>query len=421
MKKILIISGVPFYTDTNLGKTLKALFQHFSKEELSQLYFSPYYPNISSCSSYYRITEKQIIHSFFGLNKKNCGGEVKEHSEYVLQEKNPSVFVKYKNTTILLVLRELLWKIGRWNNDNLKKWLDRTKPDVIFYVMTNSYIKTDFVQKLAVRLNCPVILFVTDDYYNDTKKHSSVFRRKFFYRLQKSIDSLGENVVSTVVGCSKIAAEEFGAKFHKKFYPLFTPTSKEGIVLKDRIWDGKTVIFRYFGNLDLDRWKVLSKLGKEIAKYNNKKGKKTFLEIYAPIPSKKILTALNIFNGSCYMGWVQGENYWKLLEYTDVAIHVESFSDEICRQTRLSISTKIADYLGAGKCILAIGDASLASIQHLQNSAYIVNNPENIFEAVCELSENACLRYFYQKKAREQAKIYHDPIKITREFRNIFE
>ena len=71
--KILVISNSPFRTDSNLGKTLSALFREFNSNELHQLYFHSSIPDVCSCEEYYQISEKQIIESCFGVVKKRCG------------------------------------------------------------------------------------------------------------------------------------------------------------------------------------------------------------------------------------------------------------------------------------------------------------------------------------------------------------
>ena len=91
----------------------------------------------------------------------------------------------------------------------------------------------------------------------------------------------------------------------------------------------------------------------------------------------------------------------------------------MCRRTRLSVSTKIADYLGAGKCILGIGRADLASIQHLQDVACVVNNPEDMRERLSLLIEDVDYRQQLSIKAREKAIKQHSINIIPQQLRDI--
>lgn len=72
--KLLIISHNPMSTYNNMGRTLCGLFNRFSKEELCQLYIYPSVPDVDRCGSYYRITDKDVLKSYFLLKVK--GNEI---------------------------------------------------------------------------------------------------------------------------------------------------------------------------------------------------------------------------------------------------------------------------------------------------------------------------------------------------------
>ena len=421
MKKTLIVSGAPFPAENNLGKTLTALFDGFQKDELVQLYFTSNIPCYDRCNSYYQITEKQILSSFLGLIETRCGRVVVGRSSQSCAElkgRKNQFLVERKYSTLVLILRELLWKISKWKNRRLNHWIENCAPKVIFYILSNSASRANFVRKLSQKMHCPVVLYVTDDYYHDMRLRSGIFRKLFYRNLQKSIQKM-ENCVATVVGCSELAAKEFGKLLHTKYQTIFTPCSPECNQISIKRDNQCPIIFRYFGNLSLERWKVLRALGESIARYNGRE-EKAFLEIYAPQPLSEILDAITVFNGSRYMGWISGDKYWKLLAEADVTVHVESFSEETCRRTRLSVSTKIADYLGAGKCILAIGREDLASIVHLADCSYVTNRIEDIDSAVGYLCENPDKRIEFAESARKKAVQQHDLRKVSEQLRQIF-
>lgn len=410
MNKILIISGIPFRDDSNLGKTLLTLFSEFAPEELAQLYFSPQTPNVKSCSSYFQINEEQLIKSFFGQNQKKCGKEIETkdiEEQYAVVESNPSAIVALRNHIIIPILRDLLWIVSKWNSKKLNSWLDENRPSVIFAVLPGSVKSCKIIDYVAKRYDCPVVLFVTDDYYNDPELAPSLLRRWYFRWLQRSIDRMATHA-KYVVGCSELAAREFGEKYHVPYEAIFTPSGAEYLAMPEkRQTEKKPVVFRYFGNLGLERWKPLAALGKAIAGYNNGE-QKAILEVYSNLMYPDAIAQLDIPNGCVFKGWVHGDEYMKLLQQADVAVHVESFSEEMCRRTRLSISTKIADYLGAGKCIIAIGRADLASIQHINEVACVVNDISKIEDAVEKLAEDVSFRQNLSTKARILSKKQHD-------------
>ena len=75
MSKVLIISHNPLTTYESMGKTFSTLFASFSNDEICQLYIYPTIPNVDKCSSYYRITDKDVLRSYYKL--KVNGEEVK--------------------------------------------------------------------------------------------------------------------------------------------------------------------------------------------------------------------------------------------------------------------------------------------------------------------------------------------------------
>jgi hypothetical protein len=227
--------------------------------------------------------------------------------------------------------------------------------------------------------------------------------------------------VRFVIGCSELAAAEFGNKYHVPYEAVLTPSSSEYLKLpihnqKNR----KPIVFRYFGNLGLERWKPLVELGRTIAAYNHDE-QKAMLEVYSNLAYPDAIAQLEIPHGCQFKGWVYGEEYMNLLQDADVAVHVESFSEEMCRRTRLSISTKIADYLGAGKCILAIGRSELASIQHIKNVSVTVNELSDLSKKVALLIDNPLLRSCLSQEARELAHKQHDIATISSRVKTILK
>ncbi len=418
--RVLIISGIPFRNDTNLGKTLCTLFSAFKSEELAQLYFSPQTPNVPQCHTYYQISEEQLIRSCLGLIRNRCGRVIDtEHISKASSsvESHPKAAISLKNYTLVSVLRDYLWLFSSIKSKKLNEWLQYVNPSVIFFLMPEDIKSSRIIEYVTRFCHCPIVMFVTDDYYNDSLLKPGFLRRWYFMKRQKTIDHLCRNL-KFVVGCSELASSEFGGKYKVPHEALFTPSGADYLSLPIHIKNDTPVVFRYFGNLGLERWKPLMALGKAIASYNNGE-QKAILEVFSNLRYPDAIAHLDIPNGCVFKGWVQGEEYMNLLQEADVAVHVESFSEEMCRRTRLSVSTKIADYLGAGKCILGIGRADLASIQHLQDVACVVNDPEDMRERLSLLIEDVDYRQQLSIKAREKAIKQHSINIIPQQLRDI--
>lgn len=410
--KVLILSGVPIRTDTNSGKTLQTLFSGFAKNELAQLYFSPEKPNIDMCESYYQICEKQMLKSCFGLLKNRCGGTVVPSAagaERNKTERNALKLTKNKRTIFVRLARECVWSITHWDNAKLKMWLQQEKPDVIFAIMqdTNGAIKA--LRSIAKATNCKIILYITDDYYNDPE-NSRNFLRKLYYKQRKNLYADIKKSLCAVIGCSEKITAYFKAQlqFEGPTATVYTPAAAMYTCLPYKTQDQNSLVtIRYFGNLGLGRWQLLKQLGLTVQKINSG-GKKAILEVYSSDMDPDTHKALTIENGCIYKGWVHGQEYYALLQNADIAVHVESFEQENIRRTWGSISTKIADYLGAGKCILAIGPLALASIDHIQEVSCVVSDLTDLQSKLETLILDAEKRTELQLQARSLANRAHD-------------
>lgn len=100
------------------------------------------------------------------------------------------------------------------------------------------------------------------------------------------------------------------------------------------------------------------------------------------------------------------------LHDADVLVHLESFENRTTDYTRLSISTKIPQYLASGRPVLAIGPATLASIEHLaaSDAAVLVTDDRlaglpAALEALASSPEGRARR---GRAAMRYARMHHD-------------
>ena len=81
------------------------------------------------------------------------------------------------------------------------------------------------------------------------------------------------------------------------------------------------------------------------------------------------------------------------------------------RSVRFSVSTKIAESLMYGPCLLAYGPEGIASIDYLKenDAAYVITQPDRLAEGLTEILSNAKLREQIMGNARALAARNHDP------------
>jgi len=236
----------------------------------------------------------------------------------------------------------------------------------------------DAVRYICDKKGIPLIMETTDDYVTAHFSIDPFYWTDYFkiYNRYKAAVLYSK--------CVFAIGDKMAIEYQKRFGGLFK-VAMNSIEISDDvtpyILKNTIVKFVYAGNLGLNRWKVLSRIGKclyEIKKENNIDVE---LDIYSlDTPNKNILKQLNIDNVMSYKGSLMQDNLIKVRNASDILIHVESFDRKNKYITRLSVSTKIPEYLLSKRCILAVGPADIASIQ------YILDN--NMGEVISSLNKD---------------------------------
>lgn len=356
MSKILVFSHNCFSNRLNNGITLSNLFSSFSKNEICQLFISTVdNPNYDICNNYYQITDINLIKN----NKKNGplpNIENKETSKRIGSIINHSEIFKLS----LKFIRDIIWMLFIWNTDKLKEWINRNKVDGIFFVGGDACFSHKMARKIAKQTNIPLYTYFTDDYiiYNIP---SNLLQRLYHVRLKRQYKK--------TISCSKklfvIGTEmskEYESFYKRKFIPIMNSVDIKKatpIIVKQEL------IFNFFGGLHLNRWKSIIELSIILKKYIDRPYS---INIYTfNLSDKTIISELEKYNINIHEG-VRGEDYTKTLLNSSFLIHVESFDEEYRKLTRLSVSTKIPEYLMSNRPIIALGPKEVASIKLLKNN-----------------------------------------------------
>jgi glycosyltransferase involved in cell wall biosynthesis len=128
---------------------------------------------------------------------------------------------------------------------------------------------------------------------------------------------------------------------------------------------GTPVELVYVGGLHLDRWRSLRGVGEAVDRLVAQ-GTPARLTVHAP--DADLARYAGAFAGlaAVHLGRsLASDEVSGVLRRADVLVHVESFAAEHRRYTRYSLSTKIPQYLAAGRPVLGFGPAELASMAHL--------------------------------------------------------
>jgi glycosyltransferase involved in cell wall biosynthesis len=169
---------------------------------------------------------------------------------------------------------------------------------------------------------------------------------------------------------SEKMAEEYSRLYHKQF-KAFMNCVDDLLLDKPFIEPSlrKEVRFVYVGGTHLNRWKSLLEIGKAIRELRTQQinAQLVIFSWISPGSEAEILKTMEPdihFAGSLPKDQVAG-----VLDEADCLVHVESFDEAMRLYTRLSLSTKIPEYMGAGRPILFYGPSEIASCEYIKTSS----------------------------------------------------
>lgn len=412
MNRLLIITRNAWNNNISTGNTMSNFFGEWPGE-IANLYCREEYINNNICTKYYKITEHQLINwlkngssvgeYFVYKDKDNL--DVNIDKEVEKKEKRKYDFFRNHRYIVFLWLRELLWSVAKWDNKRLDDFLYSFRPDYILIPLYDCLYMYKILFYIQSKTAAKVVIYTGDDMY--TLKQFSlsplfwvdrIIRRRY---IRKAISISSYRFCL----CDKQSGE-YSRLFKCRFNTHMKGISHLGKVNQTY---NNPVIIHYAGNIYPGRWKTIASIGISI-KNINKVSEKCRFEVYSnnvlPPKIKKIFDDIGI----CFKGSVDKNELDGIQKNADILVHAESFNIKNKLKTRLSVSTKIIDYLSLGKCILAVGPADIASIEYLTTNdiAVVVNNKNMLNETVKKLVVDENMRREYAVRALEYAKNKHD-------------
>jgi glycosyltransferase involved in cell wall biosynthesis len=416
-KKVIVISNNCFSSTFNNGKTLEAIFNKVPKENISQIFFSNFgKPDFSYCDKYYCILDRDVINSIKS-RKNSCGGILKnskvEVSDSTMERSKVGAFLSNRKS-LQWIIRDIIWKTGKWKTEKFQGWCIEQKADYIFFVGGPNGFAHEVALYVKNLLKIPLVTFFTDDYliYPKTRNIFDAIQK---YRIErfysKTIDQ------SSLCFCiSQLMSEEYSLKYERNFRVIMNSVSI-GCYLPNHSQKDKFVL-NYFGSIHTNRWKMLVRLGNAL---KNIKDLKVQLQVYCiNSPEESILKAFNQAK-ILYAGGVSGDELTNEISKSDILLHVESDDEYSKSITRLSVSTKIPEYLAAGKPILGFGPSEVASMRLLSenNIGMVIDSKEEESQMIKKLNSlfhNEVFRNQLAKCGHEYVKKNYDNDVVTSNF-----
>lgn len=401
--KVLIISHNIFENTNNIGKTLISLFQGWPKDKICQIYLRSERPSFVFCNDYYRITDKEIIQSYFkGKNVVGTPFSNAKDASYEKEntgEESDQKYYSFGNKRIPLIsfARDIIWKRTAWKNDKLNEWLSMQRPDVILFVPNDYQLIYPIATYVSQRLGIPIVPYFMDDAF-----YYGLFVSPIDYLRRRMIRKSASVVLKTcddILTIGPKMSSEYERRLKKNCIELMNSVyPNQAPPFFEKKDDKSTFELVYAGNLHSNRWRTIIKIGEVI----RDKGLKIRLKVY----TKSALTArvqqrLSKTASIQMCGGLKPDEVEAVLKRADGLLFVESFDRKSKASTKYSLSTKIPEYLNSHKPILAYGPGDISSIDYLR---------ENKLAITCSRKRDiaSCLTLLLQERHSERYKFIND-------------
>ncbi len=425
--KVLIVSynGLS-HTNAN-GKTLYALLSAFDRANIAQFFRGNEFMDFTLASSYFHVTDREMLKSLFCkfpkgeyeqadiFNSPESISETLNNNTVTQSEALSSNLRKYNYNFWLRWIREILWCVSPWGKRRFWRWLEKTNPQALVYMGAESIFEDKLVLKICKKKNIPLIVYNCEGYRLIQLNERHGIERLFYKCVQKSYTKIHQSADLVIYNCPYIMK-----RYHKKYGDdkrwaiAYNAAAFDTSQYLQRNTDTLSIV--YFGNLGVGR--VGSLL--EIADYLKEEYPKQKIDVYGR-PSTEDEKRLTNHPSIILHGFVSQEQLLGIRDNSDILLHVESFDPKIVPKLKNAFSTKIAQCLCSGRCLLTYAPIDMASTEYLieEGCACVTTTVEEMREKLKTLIDSFEARNTYAELAKSTALKNHDLITTARNIRNL--
>lgn len=409
--RLLIVSNNCLSRHNSNGRTLLNMLSGFKSENLFQIYTSGEYIDERYCISSYRITNRDVINSYRGIEPSNQQIAATEDSAANRSEKLSS-----KKNAATMLLRDLAWDHSRKLSNCIMKWAEDKKPDAVLLQLGDSTHIIHIAVELVKRLGIPLITYNTEDYYfkdYDFMKQSidagiiyKIFHNRFC-REYKAMMKQNPTCIYNCEGLKEIYDKEFGTQSNV----VFCSTDMKPV---ETIHENGGIL--YAGNLGVGRHLPLIEIGAILYE------KGLHIDVYGSA-TEEVRLALENADGVRYHGFVDYEENCHNISNSRLLVHVEGFDEYFSRDTRFAFSTKIADCCASGVPVFMYAPKWCESTQYAINYdfAFVVSEKSALRHQLQLALDDTELRHQKVKNARYVANLNHQMDENERQVLGIIE
>lgn len=415
-KPRVLVTTVPSWSSRGGSDTMSSLMKYYGAENVAALYIRADKSDSLSASKYFHIFENAVLKSIIyrgvktGVSFQPEDIKIDESTSEMETEKATYRKAGKFNRSMLMLFREVIWKLGKWKSPEMVSFLNDFNPEVLFCPI-EGYIHFNSINEYIIKKYHPrVVGIIWDDNFTFKQEPYNFWHQVHRFWLRRSVKRMIKKC-DTVFALSPKMKEEVDKEFGIQSELLTKPIFNKGVF---QPYEPQTPVrVLYTGKLIIGRDKTIAEVVDAIREVN-KDGQKIVLDIYTNTELTPNMEARINVPGCCnlHAPIPQSEVFKKQAE-ADVLLFAESLSDK-SKTARLSFSTKLTDYFSAGKCVWGVGNTDLGPIDYLrtEDAGLVSTDKESILNTLKLISDNKQTISQYAQKAYDCGVNNHNKDKI---------
>lgn len=409
--RVLFVAHRPLATTPSVAITVGSLLHGWPKDRLAQVYIGAEDPDVDVFGEHYRLDPRckpcdYYCRRWFG--KHPFSGA-------------PELAAMPRGDEGRSTLRGRLHLWARTLNDmgplvvpeGLTRWARAYAPDVIY-----SLLGTVTVMKLVIMLSrCSgksVVPHFMDDWV--TARYPSAMlggfpQRSLLVHLRRVLEQTSHGLC---IGDDMAA--EYQRRYCRPFHGIMNSVDDTWFTEPSCCSQRRTVV-TYVGGLHLNRWQSLA----TVAEIANRCGAES--RIFAPMRDVVAYGARFALIRGVRMASLAANEVIKELREATLLVHCESFDTAAAQYARLSVSTKIPQYMAAGKAILGYGPGDLSSMKLIERAGagMVVGEADHqkLASAVARMIQDGEARHAFARNAYRYAWEHFRRSRVHHRFRRV--
>ncbi|GAA3735738.1 hypothetical protein GCM10022225_18080 [Plantactinospora mayteni] len=418
--RVLVVGAAPIGAATGTGITLGNLFEGWPRDRLAQVYTMDVVPPADACGRQFQVDPRSAPIDHVARRLLSGGDRA------LLRGAPPIAAVpspggrRSPRAGLHAELRAVadlsLFRVS----GRLREWVRDFHPDLVYSPLGSVRIMR-LAGRLAQRCGVPLVPHFMDDWPSTLYSTGELLGRA-----RGAVRSSLRTVIRLSEGgicISRPMADEYERRYGRPFAAFVNCVDAAAFADPDspsrasRASSGLDLV--YVGGLHLDRWRSLRQLGVALESLGSTDA--PLLTIHAP--EADLDRYRDSFAGCSAVRLarsLRGHEVPGILARADVLVHIESFRAEIQQYTRFSLSTKLPQYLAAGRPVLGYGPGELASMLHIRaaEAGIVVGVDDHALLAtrLAELCGDAALRRRLARNGYAYARQHHRKEEVAARF-----